>query len=98
MRSPPWRLPESADAEIRKVLEDQPCFSSNEKERLGQAGKRPRYCRKKWFRHLREAVQDHNKLSQEAHETLEERRRELATTLKNMTIRLQGNFDGCARR
>ncbi len=80
-------------AEIRKVLEDQALrFSSNEKERLGQASNEPRHA-EEMYRHLEKQWQDHNKLSQEAHETLEERRRELATTLKNMTIRLQGNFD-----
>ena len=80
-------------AEIRKVLEDQALrLSSNEKERLGQASNEPRYA-EEMYRHLEKQWQDNNKLSQEAHETLEERRRELATTLKNMTIRLQGNFD-----
>jgi hypothetical protein len=80
-------------AEIRKVLEDQALrFSSNEKERLGQASNEPKYA-EEMYRHLEKQWQDHNKLSQEAHETLEERRRELATTLKNMTIRLQSNFD-----
>lgn len=79
--------------EIRKVLEDQALrFSSNERERLGQARNEPKYA-EEMYRHLEKQWQDHNKLSQEAHETLEERRRELATTLKNMTIRLQGNFD-----
>jgi hypothetical protein len=79
--------------EIRKVLEDQALrFSSNEKERLGQASNEPKYA-EEMYRHLEKQWQDHNTLSQEAHETLEERRRELATTLKNMTIRLQSNFD-----
>lgn len=79
--------------EIRKVLEDQALrFSSNERERLGQASNEPKYA-EEMFRHLEKQWQDHNALSQEAHETLEERRRELATTLKNMTIRLQSNFD-----
>jgi len=79
--------------EIRKVLEDQALrFSSNERERLGQAGHEPRYA-EEMYRHLERQWQGHNRLSQEAHETLEERRRELATTLKNMTIRLQSNFE-----
>jgi hypothetical protein len=79
--------------EIRKVLEDQALrFSSNEKERLGQAGNEPKYA-EEMYRHLEKQWQDHNALSQQAHETLEERRRELATTLKNMTIRLQSNFE-----
>ena len=80
-------------AEIRKVLEDQALrFSSNEKERLGQAGNEPKYA-EEMYRHLEKQWQDHNTLSRQAHETLEERRLELATTLKNMTIRLQSNFD-----
>lgn len=79
--------------EIRKVVEDQALrLSSNERERLGQASNEPKYA-EEMFRHLEKQWQDHNKLSQEAHETLVERRRELATTLKNMTIRLQSNFD-----
>lgn len=79
--------------EIRKVLEDQALrFSSNEKERLSQASNEPKYA-EEMYRHLEKQWQEHNTLSQQAHETLEERRRELATTLKNMTIRLQSNFD-----
>lgn len=79
--------------EIRKVLDDQGLrFSSNEKERLDQARNEPKHA-EEMFRHLEKQWRDHSKLSQEAHETLEERRRELATTLKNMTIRLQSNFE-----
>ncbi|MDA9420986.1 hypothetical protein [Bradyrhizobium sp. CCBAU 53380] len=79
--------------EIRKVLDDQGLrFSSNEKERLDQARNEPKHA-EEMFRHLEKQWRDHNKLSQEAHETLEERRGELATTLKNMTIRLQSNFE-----
>ncbi|GKQ53567.1 hypothetical protein [Bradyrhizobium sp. Ce-3] len=80
-------------AEIRKVLDDQGLrLSSNEKERLDQARNEPKHA-EQMFRHFEKQWQDNNKLSQEAHETLEERRRELATTLKNMTIRLQSNFE-----
>jgi hypothetical protein len=79
--------------EIRKVLDDQSLrFSSNERERLAQARTEPDHANE-MYRHLEKQWQDHNKLSQEAHETLEERRRELATTLKNMTVRLQSNFE-----
>lgn len=79
--------------EIKKVLEDQALrFSSNERERLGQASNEPKYA-EEMFRHLEKQWQEYNALSQEAHETLVERRRDLANTLKNMTIRLQSNFD-----
>lgn len=87
------RFRKGLHGEIRKVLEDKTLhFSSNERERLGQAGHKPRYA-EEMYRHLERQWQGHNRLSQEAHETLEERRRELATTLKNMTIRLQSNFE-----
>jgi hypothetical protein len=80
-------------AEIRKVLDDQSLrFSSNERDRLHQANSEPGHV-DEMYRHLEKQWQDHNRLSQKAHETLEERRRELATTLKNMTVRLQSNFE-----
>ena len=83
--------------EIRKVLDDQGLrFSSNERERLEQARNEPRHA-DELYRHLEKQWQDHSRLSQAAHETLEERRRELAATLKNMTIRLQSNFDAMCK-
>jgi hypothetical protein len=91
------RARKALHAEIRKVLDDQDLrFSSNERERLDQARNEPRHA-DELFRHLEKQWQDHNRLSQAAHETLEERRGELATTLKNMTIRLQGNFDAMCK-
>jgi hypothetical protein len=83
--------------EIRKVLEDQDLrFSSNERERLEQARNEPRHA-DELYRHLEKQWLDHSRLSQAAHDTLEERRHELGTTLKNMTIRLQSNFDAMCK-
>jgi hypothetical protein len=84
-------------AEIRKVLDDQKLrFSSNERHRLESAHEQPAFATE-LYRHLEEQWRQNSRVSEEAHAILLERRRELATTLKNMTIRLHGNYDAMRR-
>jgi hypothetical protein len=80
-------------AEIRKAVDDQKLrFSSNERHRLESASEQPALAGE-LYRHLEEQWRQNSRVSDEAHRTLLERRGELATTLKNMTIRLHGNYE-----
>jgi hypothetical protein len=83
--------------EIRKALDDQDLrFSSNERHRLESAHQQPALACE-LYRHLEEQWRQNSRVSEDAHATLLERRRELATTLKNMTIRLYGNYEAMRR-